>query len=207
MFLYLPNKFDFIQEMKRIILFAIAIMTVGFANAQGTGSRFGIKAGVNFPNSSSDFHENETLMGYQVGIFSEIKTDENFGIQPELLYSTHGVKNKFVSDGISYDNEVKLSYLNLPILAKYFVTQGLTLQAGPQVGFLMKAEENGVNITDHVKTIDFGLNFGIGFNFLEDCSVDLRYNLGLSNALDFHVEDVNYKIKSSMFSLAIGYKL
>lgn len=193
--------------MKKNILSALVVMAFSFANAQGTGSRFGIKGGVNFPNSSSDFHENETLIGYQVGIFSEIKTDEKFGIQPELLYSTHGVKNKFVSDGIAYDNEVKLSYLNLPILAKYFIVQGLSVQAGPQVGFLMKAEENGVNITDHVKTIDFGLNFGIGFNFLEDCSVDLRYNLGLSNALDFHVEDVNYKIKSSMFSLAVGYKL
>ncbi|WP_289662785.1 porin family protein [Flavobacterium panacagri] len=192
--------------MKKIVLSTLAVMAFGFANAQGTGSRFGIKGGVNFPNSSN-FHENETLIGYQVGIFSEIKTDEKFGIQPELLYSTHGAKNKFVEDGIAYNNDIKLSYLNLPILAKYFVTQGLTVQAGPQIGFLMHAEEKGLNITDHVKTIDFGLNFGIGYNFLEDCSVDLRYNLGLSNALDFHVEDYNYKIKSSVFSLALGYKL
>jgi len=193
--------------MKRIILYAIAFMTFGFANAQGTGSRFGIKGGLNFPNSSGDFHENETLIGYQVGIFSEIKTDEKFGIQPEILYSTHGVKNKFVKDGIAYDNDVKLSYLNLPILAKYFITQGLNVQAGPQIGFLMHAEENNLNITDHVKTIDFGLNFGIGYNFLQDCSVDLRYNLGLLNALNFHVGDVNYTIKNNMFSLALGYKL
>lgn len=193
--------------MKRIILSAIAFMVFGFANAQGTGSRFGIKGGVNFPNSSGDFHENETLIGYQVGIFSEIKTDEKFGIQPEILYSTHKVENKFVKDGIAYDNDVKMSYLNVPILAKYFVTQGLTVLAGPQIGFLMKAEENGVNITDHVKTIDLGLSFGVGYNFLQDCSVDLRYNLGLSNALDFHVGDVNYTIKNNVFSLALGYKL
>lgn len=192
--------------MRRIIFFGIAFLAIGFANAQGTGSRFGIKGGVNFPNSSGDFHENETLIGYQVGIFSEIKTDEKFGIQPELLYSTHGVKNKFIKDGITYDNDIKLSYLNLPILAKYFVLEGLTVQAGPQIGFLMRAEENGENITDHVKTIDFGLNFGIGYNFLGDCSVDLRYSLGLSNAVDFHVADDNYKIKNSLFSLALGYK-
>jgi hypothetical protein len=193
--------------MRKIIFSTIVFMAIGFANAQGTGSRFGIKGGINFPNSSSDFHENETLIGYQVGIFSEIKTDEKFGIQPELLYSTHGVKNKFEKDGIAYNNDIKLSYLNLPILAKYFIVDGLTVQAGPQIGFLMHAEENGVNITDHVKTIDFGLNFGIGCNFLEDCSVDIRYNLGLSNAVDFHVADDNYKIKNSLFSLALGYKL
>lgn len=193
--------------MKRIILSAIAFMVFGFANVQGTGSRFGIKGGVNFPNSSGDFHENETLIGYQAGIFSEIKTDEKFGIQPEILYSTNKLENKFVKDGIAYDNDVKMSYVNVPILAKYFVTQGLTVQAGPQIGFLMKAEENGINITDHVKTIDFGLNFGIGYNFLQDCSVDLRYNLGLSNALDFHVGDINYTIKNNVFSLALGYKL
>lgn len=193
--------------MKKVILSGLAIMVFGFANAQGTGSRFGIKVGVNFPNSSSDFHENENLIGYQAGIFSEIKPVEKFGIQPELLYSTHKLENKFVKDGIAYDNDIKMSYLNLPILAKYFVTQGLTVQAGPQIGFLMHAEENGINITDHVKTIDFGLDFGIGYNFLEVCSVDLRYNLGLSNALDFHVEDDNYKIKNNVFSLTVGYKL
>lgn len=193
--------------MKKIILPALAVMAFGFANAQGTGSRFGIKGGVNFSNNSSDFNENETLIGYQVGIFSEIKTDERFAIQPELFYSTHGVKNKFEKNGVAYNSDIKLSYLNLPILAKYFVIQGLSVQAGPQIGFLMHAEENGINITDHVKTIDFGLNFGVGYNFLEDCSVDLRYNLGLSNAVDFHVGDDNYKIKSNVFSLALGFKL
>ncbi|MBB4804344.1 hypothetical protein HNP37_004431 [Flavobacterium nitrogenifigens] len=193
--------------MKKNILSALLVMAFGFANAQGTGSRFGIKAGVNFPNTSSDFHENENLIGYQVGIFSEIKTDERFGIQPELIYSTHKVENKFIKEGIAYNNDVKLSYLNLPILAKYFVTQGLSVQAGPQIGFLMKAEENGINITDHVKTIDLGLSFGLGYNFLQDCSVDLRYNLGLSNPIDFHVGDENYKIKNSLFSLVLGYKL
>lgn len=193
--------------MKKIILSALVVMVFGFANAQGTGGRFGIKGGINFPNSSSDFHENETLLGYQVGIFSEIKTDEKFAIQPELFYSTHGVKNKFERDGIAYNNDIKFRYLSLPILAKYFVVQGLSVQAGPQVSFLMKAEENGINITDHVKTIDVGLNFGIGCNFLEVCSVDLRYNLGLSNAVDFHVGEDNYKIKNNLFSLTLGYKL
>ena len=193
--------------MKKIILSSLAVMVFSLAYAQRTGSRFGIKGGVNFPNSSGDFHENETLIGYQAGIFSEIKTDEKFGIQPELLYSTHGVKNKFIKDGIAYDNNIKLAYLNLPVLAKYFVIKGLSVQAGPQIGFLMHAEENGINITDHVKTVDFGLAFGIGYDFLEDCSVDLRYNLGLSNAVDFHVADENYKIKNSVFSLAVGYKL
>lgn len=190
--------------MKKVILSVLAVMVFAFANAQGTGSRFGIKAGVNFPNSSTDFHDNKNLIGYQVGIFSEIKPVEKFGVQPELLYSTHGVKNKFVKDGITYDNDIKFSYLNLPILAKYFITEGLTVQAGPQIGFLMHAEENGINITDHVKTIDYGLDFGVGYNFLEVCYVDLRYNLGLSNALDFHIGNDNYKIKSSIFSLAVG---
>ncbi|WP_433833338.1 porin family protein [Flavobacterium anhuiense] len=193
--------------MKRILLSAIAVMAFSYVNAQATGSRFGIKGGINFPTSSSDFNENENLIGYQVGIFSEIKPVEKFGIQPELLYSTHKLENKFAKDGIAYDNDIKMSYLNLPILAKYFVTQELTVQAGPQIGFLMHAEENGVNITDHIKTIDFGLNFGVGYNFLEVCFVDLRYNLGLSNAVDFHVGDVNYTIRNNMFSLAVGCKL
>ena len=57
--------------MRKILIetFVITLCFFGFANAQGTGGRFGIKGGINFPNSSSDFDENETLIGYQFGVF------------------------------------------------------------------------------------------------------------------------------------------
>lgn len=45
------------------------------------------------------------------------------------------MKNKFERDGVTYNNDIKFRYLNLPILAKYFVTQGLSVQAGPQIAF------------------------------------------------------------------------
>ncbi|RZJ55928.1 MAG: PorT family protein, partial [Flavobacterium sp.] len=33
-----------------------------------------------------------------------------------------------------------LSYLNVPIMAKYYVIEKLSLEAGPQIGFLLSAK-------------------------------------------------------------------
>lgn len=77
-------------------------------------------------------------------------------------------------------------------MMKFYVADGFSFNAGPQVGFLAsakaKAEAQGVSaeedIKDQLKGIDFGLNFGVGYDLPLGLGVDLRYNLGLSNVFD-----------------------
>lgn len=186
--------------MKKIILSAIAVMAFGFANAQQT--KFGVKAGVQFANLTGDIEENSSKVGFQVGGFAEIKLSEKFAVQPELLYSTQGTKVDFGSEDLKYN----LDYLNIPVMAKYYVAEKFSLEAGPQIGFLLsakaKVEDEKEDIKDGLKSIDFGLNFGAGYDFTENLSAGVRYNLGLSNIND----EGDGEIKNSVFSLAVGYK-
>ncbi|MFH6969046.1 porin family protein [Flavobacterium sp. FlaQc-28] len=191
--------------MKRIILAAIAVMVFGFANAQQT--RFGVKGGLNLTSfAGGDYYDTKSLVGFQVGAFAEIKIIERLAIQPEVLFSTQGAK----FDGGSFgDFDSKLNYINIPVLAKFYVTKQFTVEAGPQLGFLVSAKNDGRDAKDGFKSVDTGFNFGAGYNFTENVSVGLRYTVGLSNIADYDAdtwEEAYDSPKNSVLALTLAYK-
>jgi len=211
--------------MKKIIVTVAAVFAFGFANAQET--KFGVKGGLNVANLTGDDDEdNSSKIGFNAGGFVEIKVSNKFAIQPELLFSTQGTKAEFSEDlgnGDSYsaDGKLNLSYLNIPVMAKYYVADKFSLEAGPQIGFLMSAKSKYTetltqgNVTttssaeEDVKSdfesVDFGVNFGAGYDFTENLSLGLRYNLGLSNVYKTESGD-NFKNSNNVFSVSLGYK-
>jgi len=184
--------------MKKLLLTAAAVFAFGLANAQET--KFGVKAGLNMADLGGDDADGlDSKVSFHVGGFAEIKLSDKFAFQPELVYSAQGAK----ADGGTYD----LGYLNIPLMAKYFATDKFSIEAGPQVGFLMSAKGNpdsgdSFDIKDELKSTDFGFNLGAGYDFTENFSAGLRYNLGLSNIIDADGADW----KNSVFSLSVGYK-
>ena len=57
---------------------------------------------------------------------------------------------------------------------------------------------------DFVKSVDFGFNVGLGYEFTENRFAGARYNLGLSDIND--VNGSNDKIGNGVFQLSFGYK-
>lgn len=190
--------------MKRIILAAIAVMAFGFTNAQQT--RFGIKGGLNITSfAGGNYYDSKSLVGFQVGGFAEIKIIERLSIQPEVLYSTQGAK---LEVGMT-NFDSKLDYINIPVLAKFYVTKQFTVEAGPQIGFLVSAKSNGNDAKDLYKSADTGFNFGAGYNFTDNVSVNLRYTVGISNIEDYNIDNVQQYYdspKNSVLALTLGYK-
>lgn len=210
--------------MKRILLTVAAVFAINFMNAQEV--KYGVKAGLNistFSGDISDFADVKSKAGFHVGGFAEFKLTDKFSIQPELLYSTQGTKTEMTySDEVSFNHRkdnLKFGYLNLPIMAKYYVIEGLSIEAGPQVGFLLSAkneyratasfygeelsDSDEIDIKDNYKKIDFGFNFGAGYEFTENIFVQARYNLGLVNILD---DSDDFKVHNSVFQISLGYK-
>ncbi len=218
--------------MKKVFL-AIAL-TIGLGvNAQNI--KFGAKAGLNIANlSNAEFSKNtSSRIAYHVGAMAEIKLNNQFAIQPELLYSAQGLSSEVKvgtpQSGVEGTSTVKLNYINIPVMAKYFVMDGLSLEVGPQLGFLTSAKvatdvEVKVNgktveipeqyrkefekeygekdIKDETNSIDFGLNFGASYTY-NNIYAGLRYNLGLTDLVkDNEGEDA---IKNGVFQLSVGY--
>ncbi|WP_426483999.1 porin family protein [Flavobacterium sp. 2] len=206
--------------MKKLILSAVAVMAFGFANAQDV--KFGLKGGFNLSNISGDTEglNFKSKAGFNVGGFAEIKLSDEFAIQPEILYSTQGakVKNQEVelpSGTYTTDVNFNLSYINIPVMFKYYVAEQFNIQAGPQIGFLtsakMKAKVDGFNgssetdAKEFFESLDFGLNLGAGYDFTDHFSADIRYNLGLANIAKTQDGD-DSKLHNGVFSLSVGYK-
>lgn len=188
---------------KLIFLVAFAAFALG-AYAQNVS--LGAKAGLNVATISGDGTDGiDPIIAFHVGAVSEFPISEKFSIQPELLYSAQGAED--TADGMTV--KAKLNYLNIPVMGKYYFTDAFSLEVGPQIGFLLKAEVEVDNVSvdakDLFKNTDFGLNFGVGYKLNNGLNFSARYNLGLSNINDFDDEGEDLKNQNSVFQVSIGY--
>lgn len=171
--------------MKKIILSILAVAAFGTANAQDI--KFGVKAGANFSNFTGDFDAEDGRTGFYVGGVADFTVSEKFHVQPELLYSMEGAK------------DAEMDFLRIPIMAKYYVMDGLNLQAGPVLGFKIGAEEL---VDEATKSLDYGLGFGAAYELEKGLFFDARYNLGLANISD--IDGVDGGV--STIQIGLGYR-
>ncbi len=170
--------------MKFLIGLMTAILITGIASAQHGNSptghiNIGIKGGVNVYNVHNDNNiKYDPRIGFNFGLLGHIHLNNQFAIQPELVYSAQGAIQT-VNNGT---NKLNLDYINVPVLLQYMFDNGLRLQAGPQVGFLVSAKSNSIDVKNDMNPIDLALSFGASYVFPETgWGIDARYNLGLSN--------------------------
>ncbi len=125
--------------MKKLFLFtALALLSLTISIAQ---VNFGAKAGVNFSDITGDDVDSFTgRTAFHVGVVAEIMISDMFSVQPELLYSAQGSDWEEDFEGDTFSGEGPIDYLNIPIMAKYYVVEGLSLEAGPQIGILLSAK-------------------------------------------------------------------
>lgn len=218
--------------MRNLLVVAFFLIGYAFVNAQGSDRplQFGAKAGVNFSDiTGDDVGSFSGRTSVHFGVLAEIPISEKFSFQPELLYSAQGsdYDDSFSETvgGIMYsynaEGTVKADYLNVPLMAKYYIAEGFSLEAGPQVGFLLSAKEEydltftegsitetmsgDEDIKDSLKSIDFGVNFGVGYKLENGINFGARYNLGLTDTNDDpdFLGDSSYK--NSVIQLSVGY--
>lgn len=223
--------------MKKIVLSAFAILTIGLVHAQDL--RFGVKAGLNLATLSGGATNEDATMkvGFHAGGLMEVKFTDKLALQPELLFSLQGTKidGRVDYGGGEYDeysDKLNLGYINIPVMLKFYPTKSFFLEAGPQVGFLVTGKRNRdftevyddgnsivttktsseTDVKDLYKSIDFGFNVGLGYDFTENVFINARYNIGLSNISDvpsvfgFNPGVAELDRKNSVISLSFGYK-
>ena len=179
--------------MKKLLL-VMAVVAFSFgANAQET--TFGLKAGVNFASVGGDDADGlDGRTSFHFGGVATIGVSEKFSVQPEVMYSSQGA-----SQG---DADLKLDYLNVPVLAKITVAEGFSVEVGPQVGILLSADADGEDVKEFLKSTDFSGAIGLGYQMPSGLNFGARYNLGLGNISDENDGD----IKNNVFQVSVGYK-
>ncbi len=190
---------------KFILLFSFGLISTISMNAQA-GFRFGIKAGANADKIAGQTFKEGYNLSYHVGGFAEIDLTKKIGIQPELLWSQSTTSKATGLPAIyqSLPNDIKLDYLQIPVLLRYNVTSMFTLLAGPQFSVLVNHKNNLLqNGETAFKQGDFAMVLGGQFN-LKMLRVYGRYNIGLQNINDY--DDKN-KWTNQQIQLGVGIRL
>ena len=193
--------------------------TALFQNVQ-----FGILGGLVWSTIYGDLVESfGSRIGFHLGVMIMLSLADDWALQVELIYAMLGSDYEqlgydfgefeyYRGGGGDITGTVKLDYLIMLIAAKYYITEGLSVEAGPQFGILLSAKDeyefDGISeeedVKDQAKGFDFGLSGGVGYEFDMGLYLKARYYLGLIevNDFDFPTEE-SWKNSAAFFS--VGY--
>ncbi len=192
--------------MKKILLLVVVLL---LTNVNAQDILLGVKGGLNLSQITSQ--KRNTRVAYHYGVMAEFKVEnERFTFQPEILYSAQGyARNKAYSQ--TYTE--KYDYIAIPIMFKYYLSDELNLQVGPQFSFNAKSEKgyknnNGSNQQEiderALKTFDFSIGAGVGYKFSNRLNLSIRYNLGTTDIYRFSPYPRN-PTRNSVFQFSVGY--
>ena len=223
--------------MKKTILLIAVVLAAGVVSGQKTFT-FGPKVGINIADLYASSAENTrdlngTKPSLIVGAFAEYRALKWLAVSADVLYSRQGSTDKatwtergpgggFVTE--SEEFSYRLNYLNIPILANFYVTKGLALKAGIQPGFLIGSklrvrstagpwETADLKDENLFRTTDIAIPVGLSYTLDYGLVIDARYNFSLNDiATDTFKEEIAQeggdlkKIKNRVFSLTLGWK-
>jgi hypothetical protein len=184
------------------------------APASESTDGFGIKGGV--VSSTLDLTiptsivSSKSQIGLTGGGFIGWRLAGPIHLDVEGLVTTKGAKYDF-SD---FENELQLTYLELPVLARVGVLRagGVTgfVSGGPSFAFKLKevAKEGGdeTSRSNDVKSTDIGVAFGGGVS-VGPWIADVRYTLGLVNIVDFDTAGFSEpEAKNRTLAVTFGYR-
>jgi hypothetical protein len=195
------------------------------ARASAQGITAGVKGGVNFSNVSLSFNSANTVTfnpgnrtGGIAGGFVGLD-GEKAGFLIEVLWSQKGTKITDTEQGITANEDVRIDYIEVPIVARANFKSSdkvmLHVFGGPTFDFkasdkaTVTVSGNGTTVTQtddsvHLKSTDVGLTFGMTLD-IQKFLIDARYTWGLINInKDTTVNDP--EVKNKTFSLMFGFK-
>ncbi|HUH51367.1 MAG TPA: porin family protein [Flavobacterium sp.] len=177
--------------MKKLLLSALCISAFAISSAQ-TEKSFGVKGGVNFTNLyTKDVDDNNMLISFNAGLVAILPITDMIALQPEVIYSGKGAELKYDNAFATGNAKFRLSYIELPVLLRFNLTENFSLQAGPYLSYLVNADiksESDNDIfnsqveldTNDFNKFDYGLAGGVEFD-LNPIGIGARYNYGLAN--------------------------
>lgn len=189
---------------------AIILLFTLSSNAQSIN--YGLSLGANFAKISGVGIQNTYNAGWFIGGFARIPLQNKWNIQPGLVYNyiNSNSNSEFinaynVNGNPNASNQIKLSYISLPVLVGYKISKLFTVDAGPRYSFLLYDNENLIIADKAVafKDSDLGVEGGVQLN-LANVRFFASYVVGVTNINDI---DARYKWYSRQALLGFNFNL
>ena len=197
--------------MKKIMMIAAMMVATLTASAQFEPGTFTLqpKVGVGFSEIVDD--NAKFKFGIGAGFEGQYQINNWFGVAAGVMYQQKG-------SGIDNFDDVKinLEYIDVPIMAKFYVTKGLSLNVGLQPSFMTKAKIDNdgtdVDVKDNCEKFEFSVPMSIAYELPQGLTFEARYVYGLTDVGKNYFEkgsstyDHAIKDKNCMFQITVGYK-
>ena len=213
--------------MKKLLLTTLVVAALSSAALAQSPVKFGIKAGVSFPNMSLSA-ENVSIAfnsktSFYVGGIADIPLSKIISFQPGLTFTGKGTR----LNGAGFDFEngdvaaetgtINSSYIEVPLNLLANIEAGnagtLFFGAGPYYAIAVDAyaKSGGVkeDITigsdeDSFRRGDFGINFLAGFKLNNGLNIHGGYGLGLRSVIP-NQDGFDVTFKNKVFSVGLGF--
>lgn len=197
--------------MKKFLFVLMTALAACYAKAQNEvgGCSITPKVGLNVAQMTNADGADARL-GLVAGAELDYQLTDMFSLTAGMLYSQQGC----TLDEDMADATVKLDYINIPILANFYVVDGFALKIGLQPGFLVndkiKVSGNGMSVEvgvedvfdgSSLKNVDFSIPVGASYEF-SNVKLDVRYNFGLTPV----IKEFGESSRNSVFLMTVGYK-
>lgn len=212
--------------IKTTCLLVLLICMISNTNGQNAiGGKIGYNIAT-FRGDTDDFEDKGFIFGFQFGGIFEYGINEQFSIQPEVVYIKKGASNEFLGADGDGQTDFLLNYIELPILVKYKYGStdnlNLYLTGGPTIGYLQggrsetdlfiggeRIEENmDINFGDEdsFRRFEIGIALGIGANLplgSGNLFGEARFSTGITDLNDNNLSDSS--TNNIGLGLSIGY--
>lgn len=183
--------------------------------AASQGVRFGFKTGIQGASQGGNAYPElgysaKGILGFQPGLAVNIPLSSTISLRPQLLYSGKGTN----LTSTNFDQaKITINYIEVPVdvLVKIPMSSGqFLLGGGGYFGYALNAKNGsktlsiGSSSKDAFVSTDFGLRFSGWYDLTSGVTVNVFYNLGVSNLNTLTDE---YTIKNRTIGLGVGYFL
>lgn len=151
------------------------------------------KVGLNVTGITSGGSSSKYKCGFIGGLEGEYQVTRVLSLSAALDFSMQGYKSDVSSRGYDLTHTTSLNYINIPLMANFYVARGFALKCGLQPGFNVSDDNTGAN------SVDLSIPIGMSYEF-NNVQLDARYNIGCTDIWS------NSGNKNSVFQFTIGYK-
>lgn len=179
------------NTVKVIVVVAVCLLSFN------TYSQFGIKAGLGVSSwtlKDRDVNAGQELFNagfaFHTGFGYEVELGDNVSLEPALLFS----QKTFSIESTVETNfaKIKTSFIEMPFNVKVYVADigdaaRLYAIGGGYVAYMFSGKSNGNKLdignksTDTFRSLDGGLNIGVGAKLFDALNVDVSGGIGIAN--------------------------
>ena len=173
-----------------VLLFLLCVVVKGMAQQEVRSWRFEPHMGVSFTNLTNS--RLDTKNGWIFGVGAQYQFDEKLSVVTGVDYATYGAKDNNAS--------LNLGYIDVPLLAKFYVYNGLSVHTGVELGYNVYDGRTDFLLFSEANKFAAGIPVGLGYDF-KHFTINAQYYFGLTKAY----KDFNYKNRG--VKITLGYKI